>query len=302
MRDKRPTSSLGSSRGISNRAYLQYAVHDKSVPVQDGEIGVRVILPVTEDENATFPILVWFHGGGFMVGDLEMDDFHLRTIGVELQLAIVNVDYRLTPEYQFPTAHDDCYAAMKWVVEQAAELKLSLDKGFIIGGDSAGGNLSAALAVRARDDPFFAAHPLTGQYLREPSVVIPGAVPDKHKDVLRSMKECKYPPFLDEDKVLMYMNLYGAQPASILMSPLLAESHSGLPPAFVQVMECDPLRDEGILYERLLREAGSATKLVRYPGCPHGFHYSFPGISATAKVDQDEREGLKWLLSLQKNS
>ena len=127
-----------------------------------------------------------------------MDDAHLRTIATELNLVIVNVDYRydsssalpptyraehilfrLAPKHPFPTPFEDSYAAVKWVADHTSDLKVSLAKGFLVGGDSAGGNLAAAVVLQTRDDPFFAGKPLTGQYLREPLVVHSLAVPDK---------------------------------------------------------------------------------------------------------------------------
>ena len=169
-----------------------------------------------------------------------MDDAHLRSISVELQVAIVNVNYRpvdmngcvgvgLTdvhrhaPEYTFPASIEDCYAALKWVcndsvfrwqmslstptpqvVNNASELRVSPKSGFIVGGDSAGGNLSAAVALKARDDPFFSATPLTGQYLREPAVVHPRAVPDKYKAEMRSFEENKDALFLSAESTLFF--------------------------------------------------------------------------------------------------
>ncbi|RDX52805.1 hypothetical protein OH76DRAFT_1454214 [Lentinus brumalis] len=275
-----------------------YTVSDKHVPVEapSGEIPVRYVKPSGGTED-TFPVLVWFHGGGFALGDLEMDDMHLRTVAVELKLAIVNVGYRLSPEFQFPTPFEDCYTALKWIADNAADLQIDLKKGFIVGGDSAGGNISAGIALKARDDPFFAGRPLTGQYLLEPAVVHPDAYPEKFKASLRSFEEFSNTPFLSKESVLRFFGAYDPPPSDLRVSPLLAVSHAGLPPAFIQVQECDPIRDDGIVYETVLREAGVPVKLIKYPGCLHGFHYSFPSISAAVKLDRDAREGIRWLLT-----
>ncbi|KAI0704743.1 Alpha/Beta hydrolase protein [Earliella scabrosa] len=294
-----------------------YEVFDKAIPVDNGEIASRIVRPTAGGDGATYPVFVWFHGGGWVTGDLDMDDAHLRSISVELQVGIVNVNYRpvnmngcvsvgLTdvhrhaPEYTFPASIEDCYAALKWVVDNASELRVSPKSGFIVGGDSAGGNLSAAVALKARDDPFFSATPLTGQYLREPAVVHPRAVPDKYKAEMRSFAENKDALFLSAESTLFFFDTYGAPPTDLRVSPLLASSHAGLPPAFIQVMELDPIRDDGIVYEKVLREAGVPTRLVRNAGVPHGSHYSFPHISPAVKIDRDARDGLKWLLSLSK--
>ncbi|KAI0757822.1 alpha/beta-hydrolase [Daedaleopsis nitida] len=269
--------------------------------VEGGEITVRSLVPTGEDATTTYPVLVWFHGGGWVIGDLDMDDNHLRTLCVKLQLAIVNVDYRLVPEHTFPTAHEDCYSALKWVATHASELRLSLAKGFLVGCDSAGGNLAAATALRARDDPFFAdKHRLTGQYLREPVLLHPEAVPEAYRAELRSYAENADAPLLDSKAMYRCFAMYSGPPTDVRISPVLAGTHAGLPPAYLQIMECDPLRDEGILYEKLPREAGCATRLVRSPRCAHGTHYWFPGIAAAKKIVSDGEDGLKWLLSFPK--
>ncbi|KAI0689027.1 Alpha/Beta hydrolase protein, partial [Cerioporus squamosus] len=282
-------------------AASQYLVSDKRVPVEGpkGEITVRYVRPSGSDED-TYPVLVWWHGGGWAIGDIDMDDNNLRTMAVELKLAIVNVDYRLAPEYPFPTPVEDCYAALKWVAEHATELKIDLKKGFIVGGESAGANMSAAIAIKARDDPFFAGRPLTGQYLREPAVVYPGAHPEKYQADLRSWDVYTDTPLLSRESAMRFFKAYAPPPTDLRVSPLLASSHARLPPAFIQVQELDPVRDHGILYEKVLREAGVPVKLVQYPGCTHGFYYAFPSISPAVKLDIDARDGLRWLLEQSK--
>ncbi|KAM5545527.1 hypothetical protein V8D89_000565 [Ganoderma adspersum] len=280
----------------------RYTVANKTVGVADGQIPVRIITPSSAESDETHPVLVWFHGGSWQVGDPDMDDAHLRTIAVELNLAIVNVDYRLAPKYPFPIPFEDSYAAVKWVADNASDLKVSLDKGYLVGGDSAGGNLAAAVVLRARDDPFFAGRPLTGQYLREPLVVHPLAVPDKFRSEWRSFEEIKDSITLPSNAVAEAVDVYGAPPTDLRFAPLLASSHAGLPPAFIQVMGMDTLRDDGTIYEKVLREAGVPTRLIVHPGVQHGFYYMFPTISSAIQVDREEREGLRWLLSLTKSA
>ncbi|TFK87906.1 hypothetical protein K466DRAFT_599116 [Polyporus arcularius HHB13444] len=277
-----------------------YIVSDTQVSVEGGYITLRYVRP---RGDVALPILVWFHGGGYMLGDLDMDDAHLRSISLELQLAIVNVDYRLAPEHPFPAAFNDGLAALQWVVNNADELQINLQKGFLVGGDSAGGNLAAAVALRARDDSSFKHAPLTGQYLREPVVIFPGAyaLADKYSAEFHSFAESTDTPLLNSERVHSSFQIYGGPPEDLRVSPLLAPSHTGLPPAFIQVQEFDPIRDDGIVYEKVLREAGVRTKLVKYVGTVHGFHYAFPRIGAATELDRDAREGLKWLLSLSSN-
>ncbi|KAI0355868.1 hypothetical protein OH77DRAFT_1478736 [Trametes cingulata] len=290
-----------------------YRVEDREVPVEgvdggeEGTIRVRCYVPLSSAHQRRspreqgYPVLVWYHGGGFVAGSLDLDDGYLRNLCVDLQLSIVNVDYRLAPEHAFPTGFNDAYAALKWAATHASMLGASLEKGFLVGGTSAGANLAAAVALRARDDPFFAlgsGRSITGQLLQTPQVVHPEAEVGRHASELRSVVEQADAPFLTASKIRTFANALRAPPNDPRVSPLLASSHAGLPPAFVQVFGLDPLRDEGLLYARLVREAGVEVRVNTYPGCPHGFNMVFPETKAAVKVDEDLRAGIRWLLSV----
>ncbi|KAJ7495056.1 Alpha/Beta hydrolase protein [Mycena latifolia] len=275
-----------------------YSVTDRTVPVDGAEIPVRCIEPVARDgESGGFPILVWLHGGGWIAGDIDIDDFYLRIISVEFRISIVNVEYRLAPEHPFPTSLNDSYAALKWAADHAAEISGDPTKGLFVGGASAGAHSSAVIAHRARDDPFFAAHPLTGQILQIPAVLHPGATcPEEFKAELLSMEQNKDAPILSKAKMDSFYDFLQAPAAHPEASPLLLK-HAGLAPAYFQVAGLDPLRDEGLLYERVLRESGVKTKVDIYPGVPHAFYAAFPQLAASRKLDKDFRTGLAWLLA-----
>ncbi|OBZ67627.1 AB hydrolase superfamily protein B1A11.02 [Grifola frondosa] len=239
-----------------------YRVTECKVPVDGGEIAVRCLTPTpSRFPPQAFPLLVWYHSGGWTAGTLDLDDYYLRSICVELGLAVVNVDYRLAPEHPFPTGVHDAYAALKWTATHASELSADPARGFLVGGMSAGANLAAAVAIRARDDAFFARTRLTGQVLQMPCVVHPDAYPEQYKSELRSMEQHADAPFLAAHKLRTFWHATQAPPADPLFSPLLAPSHARLPRTYVQVCGLDPLRDEGLLYARVLREAGVITKL-----------------------------------------
>ncbi|KAI0053262.1 hypothetical protein FA95DRAFT_1601282 [Auriscalpium vulgare] len=278
------------------RADARYSIEDHTIPVEGGEIIVRVVTPEPTELEQTFPVLVWFHGGGWIFGDVDQDDYLLRIYSTELQIVTVNVDYRTAPEYTFPTQWDDSFAALKWVASNATSISVSLDKGFVVGGLSAGGNLAATSTHRARDDSFFKDKPLTGTYLGYPVIVHMDAYPEKYKDQLLSMEQNKDAPMLTRDAMRFLWDTAKAPPEDPMSSPLLYPSH-GLPPAYIQVCGLDPVRDEGILYEHVLREVGIATRLDAYPGVPHVFNVSNPGIKAATKFEADTLEGLKWLLA-----
>ncbi|KAI0633375.1 Alpha/Beta hydrolase protein [Trametes polyzona] len=269
-----------------------YTVKDHTVPVNGGEITVRAIVPVVEDPSETFPVLVFLHGG-WCVGDLDQDDYPLRLWAVELKISIVNVDYRLAPEHPFPVPVDDSMAALKWTATHTDLLKGDLTKGFIVAGDSAGGNMSAVLSHEARDDPFFQqpGRQLTGQLLWEPLVVQFDAYPEEYKSELNSSKENVVPGM-----VHALLGWYNAPPTDPRASPLLYPSHRNLPRAFVLGAELDPLRDDARLYTKVLQAAGVETRYIEYPGVTHSFHYVAPYIKAAAKVREDAVEGIKWLL------
>ncbi|KAI1793713.1 Alpha/Beta hydrolase protein [Ganoderma leucocontextum] len=273
-----------------------YAVNDRNVTVYGGEIPVRCIIPVSDDDRQTFPVFVHIHGGGGCVGTIKLDDYPLRRISVDLQMTVINVEYRLAPEFPFPTGINDCYAALRWTVENTHSLKVDLSKGFLVGGHSAGGNFSAVLSQQARDDPFFAGRQITGQLLREPVTVHPDGYPDSMRDELRSIEENGGNPPLPAVVLRRLLHMYGAPPSDPRMSPLLYPSHEGLPPAYIQVMGLDPLRDDGVVYEKALRAAGVKTRIDLYPGVSHGFHYNFPDITLAETVRNDVVKGLKWLL------
>ncbi|KAJ7476453.1 Alpha/Beta hydrolase protein [Mycena latifolia] len=275
-----------------------YSVSNRTVRVEGGEIPIRCIQPVPrEGENGGFPILVWLHGGGWVLGNLDMDDFYLRRISVDFRLSIVNVDYRLAPEHRFPIGLNDSYTALKWAAEHATEISGSMTKGFLLGGVSAGAHYSAILAHRARDDPFFSGRPLTGQILQIPALLHPAAAcPEEFKAELLSLEQNKDAPILSTANVEFFYDCLQASQSDPEISPLLL-SHANLPAAYIQVAGFDPLRDEGLLYERLLRESAVRTKLDIYPGVPHGFHASFPQLAASRKWDTDFRLGLGWLLA-----
>ncbi|KAI0643502.1 Alpha/Beta hydrolase protein [Trametes meyenii] len=271
-----------------------YRVEHKNIPVEGGTIVLRCIIPAGA-EDGSYPVLVWYHGGAWIMGDIEMDDNHLRCLAVDLQIVTVNVDYRLAPEYPFPIGINDSFASLKWVAENASSIQVSLAKGFLIGGDSAGSNIAAVLAHLARDDPVFSDCKVTGQCLRQPSVH-PDHHPYRHRSEPRSIELFKDGPILTREGLLQCRALLGAPLDDPRASPYHFPSHAGLPRAFITRNGHDGLRDDGRLWEEVLRDAGVETRAVEYEGFPHGFYYAFPQISLAVKMDRDMREALRWLL------
>ena len=226
-----------------------------------GNIPVRVYRPRVEG-RAPLPALVFFHGGGWVVGDLETHDHMCRYLAGHGDVVVASVDYRLAPEHKFPAAYDDALAAMRWVMSAPDDLNVDADR-LAIGGDSAGGNLSAAVTLALRDAGIPA---LKLQLLIYP-VMDFLADNDSIRDYTTGYMLTKAAMDMFTD---WYLPDDGAR-ADPRASPQQAADHAGLPPAFVQTAEYDMLRDEGRRYADTLEQAGIAVEYRCYPGMIHGF-------------------------------
>src|SRR5438552_9359928 len=252
-----------------------HAVEDRTIPGPAGEIPVRIYRP---SAATGLPVLVYFHGGGWVICDLETHDPTCRAISNGADCVVVSVDYRLAPEHKFPAAADDAYAATAWVAAHASELGADASR-VAVGGDSAGGNLTAAVALMARDR---GGPPLAFQVLVYPVLDLASES--------ASRKENGEGYFLTSAGMTWYEEQYlrdDADRKNVLASPLLAGDLTGLPPALVVTAEYDPLRDEGEAYGRRLTEAGVPATVSRYDGMFHGF-LAFAGVLDGATRAQAE--------------
>jgi acetyl esterase len=235
------------------------AVVDHRVPVAGGEITVRAYSPGGPGPH---PALVYYHGGGWVIGDLHTHDGLCRSLTNAARCAVLSVDYRLAPESKYPVAVEDSYAALLWIAANAD--RLGIDRRRIaVGGDSAGGNLATVMALVARDRK--------GPRLALQVLIYP--VTDHDLDT-RSYVENATGYVLTREGMRWFWNHYLAREAQgrePYASPLRASSLAGLPPALVITAEYDPLCDEGEAYAARLRDAGVPVTLTRYPGMFHGF-------------------------------
>ena len=208
----------------------------------------------------------------------------------------ISAAYQLAPEYPFPAAPKSAWEGLKWAAANAKSLGADPSLGFVIGGTSAGGNLTAVLTHQARDEKL--SPPLTGQYLAVPAVLPAAVVPEKYKELYLSHKQNENTPVLPKAAVDMFMNAYKPDEHDPLYAPFNhPKGHADLPPAYFQVNGMDSLRDEALIYERVLREEyGIKTKLDMYPGLPHGFWGFFPMLKSSEKFRVDMVEGMGWLL------
>jgi acetyl esterase len=234
-------------------------VEDRRIPGPETEIPVRIYTP---EGTGPFPALVWFHGGGWVVGDLESADATARNLTRGANCVVVSVDYRLAPEAKFPGPAEDCYAATRWVAQNAASINADPQK-IAVGGDSAGGNLAAAISLMARDR---GGPPLALQLLVYP-------VTDRDFSTESYIQNAEGYQ-LTRDSMVWYWNHYlqsGADAANPYAAPLQAPDLRNLPPALVITAEYDPLRDEGEAYAHRLEAAGVTVTCTRYDGMIHGF-------------------------------
>ncbi|SNY89551.1 acetyl esterase [Nocardia amikacinitolerans] len=235
-------------------------VQDRSVSLAEGDIRVRVYTPAGA---GPFPVLVFFHGGGFVLGDLDTHDGLCRSLANGAESLVVSVDYPRAPEHKFPAAPDACYAATRWVAENAADLGGDPTR-IAVGGDSAGGNLAAVVALMARD--------LGGPALVFQLLIYPDLDFRRTNYSIREFAG-KYGN-ISRATQHWFMDNYLTTEAEKLdprVSPLLAPDLSGLPPTLVITAEYDALRDEGEQYGRRLEEAGVPVTVSRYPGMIHEF-------------------------------
>jgi acetyl esterase len=241
-------------------------VDDRMVPGPAGDVPVRVYTPAAA-VGANHGVLVWIHGGGWVIGDLDTADGTCRALANRAEAVVVSVDYRLAPEHPAPAAIEDCLAVLAWTAENGEMLGADVDK-LAVGGDSAGGNLTALLCQRVRDE--FGPE-IDFQLLVYPATDLTQGHP--------SYEENADGYFLTKDTMSWFIGHYlGDQdPKDPSLSPLFAGTCTGLPPALVITAEFDPLRDEGEAYAARLAEAGVPTEAVRYDGQIHGF-FGLPAI------------------------
>lgn len=249
-------------------------VTNRKIDTPAGELPVRIYRP---REAALLPVLVYFHGGGWVLGNLDSLDSAVRRLAAAANCIVVSVDYRLAPEFHFPAAVDDCVSAVRWVHVHAVEFGADSQR-LAVGGDSAGGNLAAAVALILRDS---GGPSLAGQLLLYPVTRLHGP---REGSLLTNSDGY----FLRTSDLDWLENQYlgdSGDASDPRASPLLAQDLRRLPPALVITAEFDPLCDQGDAYARRLSEAGVVCTHTRYAGAIHGF-FGMPVAIADRAVAQ----------------
>jgi acetyl esterase len=250
-------------RVVSNPEPPELAsVEPLAIPSPAGPIPARIYMPAKPRQtNGLAPCLVFYHGGGWVIGDLDSHDVVCRKLANEGELIVISVDYRLAPEHKFPAAVDDAIEAAKWIAANAKQLGIDASR-LMVGGDSAGGNLAAVVAIAARDGNGPA---IAGQLLIYPATDFAMTHPS-HSEPETSL-------LLTHSVIRWFSNHYlgDADINDWRASPARVKTLVGLPPAYVLTAGADPLRDEGDEYARRLKEAGVPVTYRTFPGQFHGF-------------------------------
>jgi acetyl esterase len=234
-------------------------VENRAIPGPAGEIPIRLYTP---QGDGPFPVVVYFHGGGWVLGNLETHDGLCRAVANGAACVVIAVDYRLAPEHKFPAAPEDCYAATCWAAQHVSDVNGDRAR-LAVAGDSAGGGLAAVVTLMARDRG--------GPSLAFQMLIYP--ITDLRM-ASASFEENAHAPMLTRDDMRWFREHYIRDARDVtdpLASPLLAQHLSGLPPALIVIAGYDPLRDEGEQYGERLREAGTAVTVRRYDDLAHGF-------------------------------
>lgn len=261
-----------------------FRAEDRRIPGPGSDIPIRIYTPRELKTAEKLPVLMWFHGGGFVIGSLETHDSACRMLANKADCIVVSVDYRLAPEAPFPAAVEDCQAAMKWVSLHAVEFGGD-GNCMAVGGDSAGANLATVMAILARD----AAHPkLVFQLL-----IYPCVAPEPETASHYKFKEGY---ILSRNSITWFYRQYlrhKKDANDFRFAPLQLDDLSSLPPSLIIVAGYDPLRDEGIEYAKRLIEAGNRVRLSNYEGMVHGFYLMGGVVDAARRAVAESAEVMR---------
>lgn len=277
----------------------------KEIEMRDGyKHPLRIVRPSKPPASGS-PLIVCYHGGGFHHGSPNEVEAYVRGLAKLFGAVVVAPTYRLAPEHPFPQGISDTWDAIKWIAANASGLSATPSQGFIVSGESAGGNITAVLGQLAKSENL--EPPVTGLWpsipvlfnekIKDPDATEWASIPQKYKEMSSSWADNRDSIILNLDLGKMYIDWYKPDLSSPLWSPFNASgAFKGLPRTFVQVGGGDLIRDDGIIYARALADHGVETRLVAYPGVPHAFWMGVPPLKQSRQYMTDVGIGVGWLL------
>ncbi|KAL2816418.1 Alpha/Beta hydrolase protein [Aspergillus cavernicola] len=267
-----------------------------TIRMRDGcESEIRIFRPSVLPDNGS-PVIVLIFAGGYLVGtNMQMVPF-ARSLSALYNATTITLSYRLAPEFPSPTAANDVWDSVKWIAQHATLLGADPSKGFVLGGPSAGGNLTCVTAQRAIKEHL--SPPLTGLWVSVPVVTVTAeGLPEKYRSDWVSRTLNADAPILSVRDIEASRVAYNPDLFSDDFSPFaLPDTVPHMPPAYIQVAGLDPLRDDGLIYERYLQDHGVKTRLDVYPGVPHCHYALHPELESSKKFRRDVPLGVGWLL------
>ncbi|KAE9981002.1 hypothetical protein EG328_011903 [Venturia inaequalis] len=271
----------------------------QSISLPDGATSEILLFQPKEPANSSpAPLVVLIHGGGFCLGSTSQMTGYGRALCSTYGAVVASIGYRLAPEFKTPTQADDIWEGTKYLLDHAEELGADPSKGFIVGGVSAGGNLTAVTVARSLKTPL--KHKITGAWLAIPFLLDASVVPEEYKDLFFSREQNEDAPVMSSDGVDAFINAWSPSWEDEKTSPFVAKDpFVKFPPTYFQVCGLDPLRDDGLIYEKVLRKAGSITRIDIYKGLPHNSWTALPMLNSSKVIVEDTIKGFGWLLGVE---
>ncbi|EXJ69515.1 uncharacterized protein A1O5_07551 [Cladophialophora psammophila CBS 110553] len=266
------------------------------VPLPDGHRGELKVVRHKLGSQSHRPFIILFHGGGFSNGSVDYMTRPARDFASEFNAVVVSATYRLAPEYPFPIPMQDAWDTLVWLSQHAREFGANPQQGFVVGGVSAGGTMAAVLTQLAQDRGL--TPPLTGAFVSIPLLLVKEIVPEKYKKEWTSMEDSKNNPSLNRNSIRHIIRTLGPDVRSPLFSPFNSRNpHAGLPPTYVHVGGMDVLRDDGLVYERALRDNGVQTRCDIFPNLGHAAWTIYATEYSRPRLGPKMMEAMRWLLS-----
>ncbi|KAF3921864.1 Esterase [Arthrobotrys entomopaga] len=269
-----------------------------TIPFRDGATGTGLVCQPTQ-EGWDYPLIVLFYGGGFFMGNPAQLTGDMRTLAEKFSAVVISAPYRLAPEHPFPTPMTDAWDALLYITQNYQQYNASPEAGFIVGGISAGSTHVAVIGQKYVAENL--QPKITGLWAALPFLFPDeegSLVPEKYKHLWLSRNQIVGTPGLNKPYLEKLLGFLKPDFQSPLMTPFSPETNKfeGQPRTLVQVCGMDPVRDDGIIYAKVLKDSGVETRLHVYPGLGHGFWNAFPQLEASKKYHEDVIQGFTWLL------